>query len=65
LILYGYNLFLFGVIMNETALTIGAILLLPILAFMPGLIGPWQLWHSMVIMFVLGFGGLFVYWSRG
>ncbi len=50
--------------MEETTLVIISIILLPILAFLPGIIGPWELWHSMVLMFVLGFGGLFYQWSQ-
>lgn len=50
--------------MDDALLTVIAIILLPILAFLPGLIGPWELWHSMVIMFVLGFGGLFLRWRQ-
>lgn len=38
--------------------------LLIALAAMPGLIAFWTLWHSMAVMFVLGFGGLFWQWSR-
>lgn len=48
--------------MNDTTLSIMAIILLPILAFLPGLIPAWELWHSMAIMFILGFLGLFYRW---
>ncbi|MEM7333634.1 MAG: hypothetical protein AAF490_16210 [Chloroflexota bacterium] len=50
--------------MDDSVLVVVSIVLLPILAFLPGIIGPWELWHSMSLMFLLGFGGLFFQWSQ-
>lgn len=50
--------------MDSTSRLLFVILLLIVLAMLPGLVGPWQLWHSMALMFLIGFGGLAFDWSR-
>jgi hypothetical protein len=45
--------------LNETIKYVAAFALLVLLAILPGLIGFWQLGHSLVIMFILGFGAYF------
>ena len=42
--------------MNEALKFLLTAILLVTLSALPGLIGFWQLWHSMVLMFVIGFG---------
>ena len=45
--------------MPETVKILLVGLLLVVLAALPGLIGFWQLGHSMALMFVIGFGVYF------
>lgn len=46
---------------NDAGKMIVAGLVLVTLAVLPGLIGFWQIGHSMVLMFVIGFG--LYYWE--
>lgn len=45
--------------MSEAIKLLGVVLLLIVLAVLPGLINFWQLGHSMALMFVIGFGVYF------
>ena len=47
--------------MNETGKVVAAGLVLVTLAVLPGLIGFWQIGHSMVLMFMIGFS--VYYWE--
>ena len=46
---------------NDTGKIIAAGILLVTLSVLPGLIGFWQIGHSMVLIFVIGFG--VYYWE--
>ena len=48
--------------MNDSVKMIAAGIILVTLAVLPGLIGFWQIGHSMVLMFVIGFA--VYYWER-